>query len=77
MKSNSSTTSAFHGRLGIYEVLTTSPEIQKMIVSGSTSELLQNQAVKEGMVTMQTDGLIKSLRGQTTIEEVMRVTSER
>lgn len=77
MKSSSSAGSSFRGRLGIYEVLSTSPEIQKMIVSGSTSELLQNQATREGMVTMQTDGLIKSLRGQTTIEEVMRVTSER
>jgi len=77
MKSSSSADSSFHGRLGIYEVLDISPEIQKMIISGSTSELLQNQAVIEGMVTMQTDGLIKSLRGQTTIEEVMRVTSER
>ncbi len=77
MKSTSNTSSSFHGRLGIYEVLDTSPEIQKMIVSGSTSELLQNQATREGMVTMQTDGLIKSLRGQTTIEEVMRVTTER
>ena len=77
MKSSSSAGSSFRGRLGIYEVLSTSPEIQKMIVSGNTSELLQNQATREGMVTMQTDGLIKSLRGQTTIEEVMRVTSER
>lgn len=76
MKSSSAGNS-FHGRLGIYEVLNTSPEIQKMIVGGSTSELLQNQATKEGMVTMQTDGLIKSLRGQTTIEEVMRVTTEK
>lgn len=77
MKSNSSATSSFHGRLGIYEVLDINPAIQKMIVSGSTSDLLQNQAVIDGMVTMQTDGLIKSLRDQTTIEEVMRVTSER
>ncbi|MEK7095901.1 MAG: GspE/PulE family protein [Patescibacteria group bacterium] len=77
MKSNSSAGSSFRGRLGIYEVLDISPEIQKMIVSGSTSETLQNQAITEGMVTMQTDGLIKSLRGQTTLEEVMRVTTER
>ncbi|MEK7561321.1 MAG: type II/IV secretion system protein, partial [Patescibacteria group bacterium] len=77
MKSNSSAGSSFRGRLGIYEVLDISPEIQKMIVSGSTSETLQNQAITEGMITMQTDGLIKSLRGQTTLEEVMRVTTER
>ncbi len=75
--SSTSADSSFHGRLGIYEVLNISPEVQKMIVSGSTSELLQNQALKDGMVSMQTDGLIKSLRGQTTLEEVMRVTTER
>lgn len=68
---------AFRGRLGIYEVLTMSTEIQKMIVADSPSEAIQDQAIKEGMLTMQTDGLIKSLRGQTTLEEVMRVTSER
>ena len=54
-----------------------STEIQKMIVADSPSEAIQDQAIKEGMLTMQTDGLIKSLRGQTTLEEVMRVTSER
>lgn len=77
LKSDSGSSSSFHGRLGIYEVLANSPEVQKMIVAGSTSELLQEQAIKEGMITMQTDGLIKSLRGQTTLEEVMRVTTER
>ncbi|KKU20364.1 MAG: Type II secretion system protein E [Candidatus Saccharibacteria bacterium GW2011_GWA2_46_10] len=70
-------TSAFRGRMGIYEVLTMGSEIQKMVVAGATSEIIQDQAIKEGMVTMQTDGFIKSLRGQTTLEEVMRVTIER
>lgn len=70
-------TSAFRGRLGIYEVLEISTEIQKLIVSGSSSENIQDQAIKEGMMTMQTDGFVKALRGQTTLEEIMRVTSER
>lgn len=69
--------SPFRGRLGIYEVLSMSTEIQKLIVGDSTSEVIQDQAIKEGMITMQTDGLIKSLRGQTTPEEVIRVTTER
>lgn len=69
--------SAYRGRMGIYEVLTMSPDIQKMVVADATSELIQDQAIKEGMITMQTDGFIKSLRGQTTLEEVMRVTIER
>lgn len=66
----------YKGRMGIYEVLRNSNEVQKLIVANATSDAIQNQAIKEGMVTMQLDGFIKSLRGQTTIEEILRVTSE-
>ena len=66
----------YRGRMGIYEVLGNSSEVQKLIVGNSTSEAIQNQAVKEGMVVMQLDGFIKALRGQTTIEEILRVTAE-
>lgn len=74
---SSNNAASFRGRMGIYEVLSPTEEIQKLIMGGSTSETIQQQAIKEGMVTMQTDGFIKSLRGETTLEEVMRVTSER
>jgi type II secretory ATPase GspE/PulE/Tfp pilus assembly ATPase PilB-like protein len=47
-----------------------------MIVENSTSEAIEKAAIAENMLTMQLDGLIKSLRGQTTIEEVLRVTSQ-
>jgi type II secretory ATPase GspE/PulE/Tfp pilus assembly ATPase PilB-like protein len=63
--------------MGIYEVLENSAEMQKLIIANSTSDTLQNEAVKAGMVTMQTDGFIKALRGQTSIEEILRVTSEK
>lgn len=66
----------YKGRIGIYEVLETTTEIQKMIVGNATSEVIQDQAVKEGMVTMQIDGFIKALRGQTSVEEILRVTTE-
>ena len=66
----------YKGRMGIYEVLGNSAEIEKLIISNSTSENIENQAVKEGMVVMQLDGFIKALRGQTTIEEILRVTAE-
>jgi type II secretion system protein E len=66
----------FKGRVGIYEVLGTSREIQKMIIGGNTSNEIQDQAVAEGMTTMLTDGLIKAIRGNTTVEEVLRVTKE-
>lgn len=68
--------SGYKGRVGIYEVLNNSVEIQKLIVANATSNQIQDQAMKEGMLTMQTDGLIKALRGETTIDEVMRVTKE-
>ena len=66
----------YKGRVGIYEVLGNTIPIQKMIVANATSNQIQDQAISEGMVTMQTDGLIKALRSETTIEEVLRVTKE-
>ena len=66
----------YRGRIGIYEVLNNTSEIQKMIVASGTSETIENAAISEGMLTMQLDGFIKALRGQTTVEEVMRVTSQ-
>ncbi len=66
----------YKGRMGIYEVLNNSPEIQKMIVANATSTAIQDQAVADGMDTMQVDGLIKALRGETSIEETLRVTRE-
>lgn len=67
----------YRGRMGIYEVLSNSNDVQKIIVANGTSDSIQQQAIKEGMITMQFDGFIKALRGQTTIEEILRVTSER
>jgi type IV pilus assembly protein PilB len=66
----------YKGRIGIYEVLGNSVPLQKLIISSATSNQIQDLAIAEGMVTMQTDGLVKALRGNTTIEEVLRVTKE-
>ncbi len=67
----------YRGRMGIYEVLGNTTTIQKLIVGNSTSDVIQDESIKEGMITMQVDGFIKALRGQTSIEEILRVTSER
>ncbi len=67
--------SGYKGRVGIYEVLGNSTSVQKSIVSNATSEVIQNDAINDGMVTMQMDGFIKALRGQTSVEEILRVTS--
>lgn len=64
----------YRGRTGIYEGLGNSASIQKLIMANATSDQIQEQAVKEGMVTLQVDGLVKALRGETTLEEVLRVT---
>lgn len=69
-------TSAYNGRLGIYEVLNVSEKIEQAIVADGTSSQIQDIAITEGMVTMQQDGFIKAMQGLTTIEEVMRVTRE-
>lgn len=66
----------YRGRVGIYEVLDNSANVQRMIVTNSTSEAIEQAAIEEGMISMQLDGFIKALRGQTTIEEVLRVTAQ-
>ncbi|MFZ1301673.1 MAG: GspE/PulE family protein [Candidatus Microsaccharimonas sp.] len=66
----------YRGRVGIYEVLYNSDAVQKLIMSRATSDQIQGQAIREGMITMQIDGLIKALRGETTIEEVLRVSRD-
>ncbi len=66
----------YKGRMGIYEVLSNGENIQKMIVANSTSEEIQKQAISEGMITMQLDGLVKAMLGMTSIEEILRVTRE-
>ena len=66
----------FKDRVGIYEVLGLSVQMQKLITANATSDDIQKQAITEGMLTMQSDGIIKALRGDTTVEEVLRVTRE-
>ncbi len=66
----------YKGRIGIYEVLENTVDIQHLIMGNTTSDVIQDECIKAGMVTMQMDGLIKALRGETTVEEILRVTRE-
>lgn len=66
----------YKGRIGIHEVLEVSPAIKELIVKNATSDDIQNQARKEGMITMLEDGFLKAAQGITSIEEILRVTSE-
>jgi type IV pilus assembly protein PilB len=66
----------FKGRVGIHEVLKMSPAIKDLIMKDATSGEIEDQAKKEGMLTMIEDGVFKCVQGMTTIEEVLRVVSE-
>lgn len=72
-KENSTNPGGYKGRLGLYEVFTVSNAIQELIVKRSTSGVIQNAAIAEGMVTMRQDGYLKALAGQTSLQEVNRV----
>jgi len=66
----------YRGRTGIHEVLIVSDEIRRMVMRQATAGEIERQAVAEGMRTMYEDGLMKALRGETSAEEVLRVTQE-
>jgi type II secretory ATPase GspE/PulE/Tfp pilus assembly ATPase PilB-like protein len=66
----------YKGRIGIYEALEISDEMQELILRKSPPPELKKQAEKQGMLTIIEDGFIKAKNGITTIEEIMRVTKE-
>jgi len=66
----------YKSRIGIHEVLSVSPAIRETILRSSTSDAIEAQAKKEGMLTMIEDGLYKGARGITSLEEVLRAISE-
>ncbi len=66
----------YHGRIGIHEVLKVTPAIKELVMRGATTAEIDDQARKEGMLTMLEDGIFKAVQGLTTIEEVLRVVSE-
>lgn len=63
----------YKGRLGLYEVMDVTEEVQALIVKQSTSAEIQRMAVSQGMITMRQDGYLKALQGVTTLDEVNRV----
>ncbi len=63
----------YKGRLGVYEVLTMTEPIKLAILKGLPSLEIEKIAKKEGMVTLQQDGIIKALQGLTSLEEVFKI----
>ncbi len=66
----------YSGRIGIHEVMRMTPTIKDLVIKHATSDEIETQSRKEGMLTMLEDGVFKAAQGITTIEEVLRVVSE-
>ena len=69
--------SGYQGLLGIIEALQVTPAIQQALLADASARELHDIALKQDFVPMGLDGLVKALRGQTTVEEVLRTLPER
>lgn len=66
----------YKGRVGLFEVLGMTETLKELVLKKESSYKIQELAVKEGMVTMLQDGILKAIDGITTLEEVWRTTKE-
>ncbi len=65
----------YRGRQGLYEVMAMTSALRRMVLKGASTEELRDEAVKEGMLTLRTDGMVKVKRGITSLEEVVKETA--
>jgi general secretion pathway protein E len=68
--------SGYRGRTTVFEVLTVDDPIRRLILGHTEASEIQRLAVEQGMHTMYEDGMVKALAGETTIEEVLKVTRD-
>ncbi|MDP2741119.1 MAG: GspE/PulE family protein [bacterium] len=69
--------SGYSGRMGLFEVLSMTDELADLILKSPIESAIFKIAQKQGMLTMQQEGVIKVIKGETSIEEIARVTEER
>jgi type IV pilus assembly protein PilB len=62
----------YRGRMGVYEMLVVSDAIQDMLVEGASTEAITKTAMAEGMRTLREDGLMRVMRGDTSLDELAR-----
>ena len=65
----------YKGRVGIHEILIMTSGIKDLIMKDASTDDIEEEAKKEGMLTMLEDGIFKCVQGLTTLEEVLRVVS--
>lgn len=75
-KKTPETPDGYKGRIGIHEVLEMSEYIKELVVKSATSDAIEAHAKEEGMLSMLEEGFIRAAQKVTSIEEVLRVTSE-
>jgi type IV pilus assembly protein PilB len=63
----------FKGRLGLYEIMLMSEDIERMTAERRSAEDIRRMAIEQGMVTLRGDGLGKARAGMTSLDEVFRV----
>jgi len=67
----------YAGRMGLFEVLSMTDELGELLLNNPAESLILKIAQKQGMLTMEQEGILKVLNGETTIEEITRVTEEK
>lgn len=68
--------SGYRGRTAIHEIMVLTDDLRAMVLKSSASDKIRRKAREEGMRTLREDGWQKILRGDTTMEEIMRVTAD-
>jgi len=63
----------FRGRMGLYEVMTVTEEIERLTAEGKSSDDIRRVAIEQGMITLREDGLERTRQGMTSVEEIFRV----
>ncbi len=66
----------YFGRVAVFEVFPVSDTISRLIMKRSAMNEIEEEVIKEGMITMKQDGYLKAIEGVTTIEEVLRVAQD-
>ena len=67
--------SGYSGRQGLYEVMPITPGLRELILDRASTTEIRHLAIKQGMLTLREDGMIKVQKGATTVEEVLRETA--
>ncbi len=68
--------SGFQGRCGVYEIMEVTPELRRMIHHGAARHELREKLQQAGVLSLRQEGVILAIEGRTSLEEVLRVTSD-